>query len=157
MIDVAELSLDDLKALYLKVTAELSKRDAAEKADAALAKAVDEFATATGATRPAGDGEPWRQPSGVHDAYRLKAVVTHAGKRWVSLVPWNVWKPGVSGWREVPSTSGDGPPKAPAWVQPTGAHDAYKKGDRVTYEGAAWASTVDANVWAPGVHGWKKV
>lgn len=105
MIDVTELSLDDLKALYLKVTAELSKRDAAAKADAALTKAVDEFATATGAKRPAGDGEPWRRPSGVHDAYRLKAVVTHDGKRWVSLLPWNVGEPGVSGWRE----QSDGP------------------------------------------------
>lgn len=43
------------------------------------------------------------------------------------------------------------------WVQPTGAHDAYQRGDRVTYQGATWESAIDANVWAPGVFGWVKV
>ena len=43
------------------------------------------------------------------------------------------------------------------WVQPTGAHDAYQKGDRVTYNGKTWESTIDANVWAPGVYGWIEV
>ena len=40
------------------------------------------------------------------------------------------------------------------WVQPTGAHDAYNTGDRVIYpadSGTTWESTVDANVFAPGV------
>jgi len=36
------------------------------------------------------------------------------------------------------------------WVQPTGAHDAYALGDRVTYGGVVWESAIDANVWAPG-------
>lgn len=44
--------------------------------------------------------------------------------------------------------------ETPAWVQPTGAHDAYAMGARVTYNGQAWESTVNANVWAPGVFGW---
>ena len=43
------------------------------------------------------------------------------------------------------------------WVQPTGAHDAYQKGDRVTYNGWIWESTIDANVWEPGVYGWSQV
>lgn len=43
------------------------------------------------------------------------------------------------------------------WVQPTGAHDAYNTGDRVTYNGFIWESTIDANVWAPGVFGWIQV
>ena len=37
------------------------------------------------------------------------------------------------------------------WVQPTGAQDAYNTGDKVTYTGNIWESTVDANVFAPGV------
>ena len=37
------------------------------------------------------------------------------------------------------------------WVQPTGAHDAYNVGDKVTYEGKTWESTVDGNAYAPGV------
>ena len=40
------------------------------------------------------------------------------------------------------------------WVAPTGAHDAYQTGDRVTHQGQTWESTIDANVWEPGVHGW---
>lgn len=42
-----------------------------------------------------------------------------------------------------------------AWVQPTGAHDCYNAGDLVTYGGQVWESTIDANVWAPGVYGWE--
>lgn len=43
------------------------------------------------------------------------------------------------------------------WVQPAGAHDAYQLGDRVTYGGSVWESTINANVWAPGVYGWVRV
>ena len=42
----------------------------------------------------------------------------------------------------------------PEWVQPTGAHDAYNTGDKVTYEGQHWVSMIDANVYIPGVYGW---
>ncbi|WP_373399682.1 hypothetical protein V8V91_08495 [Algoriphagus halophilus] len=37
------------------------------------------------------------------------------------------------------------------WVQPTGAHDAYNIGDKVSYQAQNWESTVDANIYAPGV------
>ena len=51
----------------------------------------------------------------------------------------------------------DDPSDAPAeWVQPTGAHDAYQTGDRVTYNGEIWVCTSDNNVYAPGVYGWEK-
>lgn len=42
----------------------------------------------------------------------------------------------------------------PDWVQPTGAHDAYAKGDKVRHLGKVWESEVDANVWEPSVYGW---
>lgn len=45
----------------------------------------------------------------------------------------------------------------PEWVQPTGSHDAYSIGDKVSYNGKHWISTVDGNVWAPGVYGWDEV
>lgn len=45
----------------------------------------------------------------------------------------------------------------PEWVQPTGAHDAYAKGDRVTHNSKKWISDIDANVWEPGVYGWNEV
>jgi len=45
------------------------------------------------------------------------------------------------------------------WVQPTGAQDAYKIGDRVTFEGKTYESTIDANVWSPTAYpaGWTEV
>lgn len=45
----------------------------------------------------------------------------------------------------------------PEWVQPTGAHDAYSLGAKVTHNGKKWTSDVDANVWEPGAYGWTEV
>ena len=42
------------------------------------------------------------------------------------------------------------------WVQPDSTNP-YMTGDRVTYDGKVWESTVDNNVWAPGVYGWLEV
>lgn len=50
------------------------------------------------------------------------------------------------------------PGEIPVWKQPAGAQDAYNKGDKVHYpdaDGPVYMSTVDANVWAPGVYGWE--
>lgn len=46
----------------------------------------------------------------------------------------------------------------PEWVQPTGAHDAYNKGDKVTFEGDHYISLIDGNVWSPTAYpaGWEK-
>lgn len=53
-------------------------------------------------------------------------------------------------------TAQDG--EVPEWAQPTGAHDAYAIGDKVTHAGKVWESTYDgANVWEPGVYGWSEV
>lgn len=41
------------------------------------------------------------------------------------------------------------------WTQPLGATDAYMKGDAVSFENQLWKSTVDNNVWQPGVYGWE--
>ena len=45
----------------------------------------------------------------------------------------------------------------PEWVQPTGAHDAYAAGAKVTHDGKHWVSDVDNNTWAPGTYGWTEV
>jgi hypothetical protein len=55
------------------------------------------------------------------------------------------------------------PNEPPAWIQPSGAQDAYPltdvRGDpaRVTHNGATWENTMDANTWEPGVSGWTEV
>lgn len=43
------------------------------------------------------------------------------------------------------------------WVQPTGAHDAYGLGAKVTHNGEKWISNTANNTWEPGVFGWDKV
>lgn len=47
----------------------------------------------------------------------------------------------------------------PEWSQPTGAHDAYNKGDVVMFEGKKWRSLIDGNVWSPAAYpqGWEVV
>ena len=45
----------------------------------------------------------------------------------------------------------------PEWIQPTGAHDAYDKDAKVSHNGKHWKSTMDANVYEPGVYGWEEV
>lgn len=92
----------------------------------------------------AGEGEPWEQPTSALDAYRKGAVVEHDGKQWVSTVANNVWKPGVSGWREQ-AEDGSAPPYAP----PTGAHDAYMTGEQVTYDGKVYEAVRDGVVHSP--------
>ena len=44
----------------------------------------------------------------------------------------------------------------PEWVQPTGAHDAYNTGDKVSYHGKHYICTADANIYAPDVYGWEE-
>lgn len=53
------------------------------------------------------------------------------------------------------------PPKEeyPEYVQPTGAHDAYQTGDKVTYNGQHYICQTDGCVWNPDVYpaGWEIV
>ena len=44
----------------------------------------------------------------------------------------------------------------PAWVQPTGAHDAYEKDAKVSHNDKHWISDIEANTYEPGVYGWKE-
>lgn len=64
------------------------------------------------------------------------------------------WTPDVTPalWTEV---SAD---EWPEWRQPTGAHDAYNTGDKVTYNGRHYISTIDGNIWAPDAYpaGWSE-
>lgn len=45
------------------------------------------------------------------------------------------------------------------FVQPTGAHDAYNLGDRVSYNGKVYESVINGNVWSPDVYpdGWNEI
>ena len=43
------------------------------------------------------------------------------------------------------------------WKQPTGAHDAYPVGAKVSYNNKHWINTAPANIYAPGVYGWDEI
>ena len=47
------------------------------------------------------------------------------------------------------------PEVIPEWVQPDSTNP-YMRGDKVTHNGQTWVSTVDGNVWEPGVYGWEE-
>ena len=44
----------------------------------------------------------------------------------------------------------------PEWEQPDSTN-AYMIGDKVTFEGNIYESTIDNNVWAPNVYGWQAI
>ena len=44
----------------------------------------------------------------------------------------------------------------PSWEQPDSTNP-YMKGDKVTYNCKTWESTIDNNVWQPGVYGWVEI
>lgn len=70
---------------------------------------------------------------------------------WRDLVPEGV---------QVPDDPEPAPaPDAPAYVQPTGAHDAYQAGDRVTFQGRVYEAVINAVVWSPLAYpqAWKEV
>lgn len=47
----------------------------------------------------------------------------------------------------------------PEYVQPTGVHDAYNIGDKITYNGKKYICQINGCVWAPDVYpqGWQEV
>lgn len=44
----------------------------------------------------------------------------------------------------------------PEWIQPVGAQDAYSNGAKVSHNDKHWISSVDGNVWEPGIYGWEE-
>ena len=50
---------------------------------------------------PSEKPQPWVQPLGAHDSYRLGAVVTHDGKTWKNTSDGNAFAPGVFGWEVI--------------------------------------------------------
>ena len=121
----------------------------------------------------AADGiDVWQQPTGAHNAYSTGDKVhypTADGPVYESVINGNCWSPDAhpAGWQLVAESGGEEggetvepePSDVPEFVQPTGAHDAYNTGDRVTYNGHVYESTMDGNAYSPDAYpqGWKLV
>lgn len=75
----------------------------------------------------------------------LHDITTTAQNTKPSETP-SMWKPVADPTEEYPM-----------WVQPLGAYDTYATGDKVSHNDKRWVSTVDNNVWEPGIYGWEEV
>jgi hypothetical protein len=144
--DFTTYTIEDLEALLAAAQTALDSKRIIATAEEKIDAILTEVKVAQGIS----EEDPWVQPTGAHDAYPRGARVTRGGKTWVSLTTANTWEPGVSGWREFVV-----PGSIAAWVEPTGSHDLYNAGDKVTHNGQNWVSTIAANVWEPGVYGWE--
>ena len=95
----------------------------------------------------------------INFAYKKDDIFKYQGKLYKvikGLTSQENWKPD-----ETPSEYLSLMPEGviPEWVQPTGAHDAYNKGDKVIFEGDVYESLIDGNTWSPVGYpeGWKLV
>ena len=57
-------------------------------------------------------------------------------------------------WRPVKVTDHG---KIKPWSKGLAARDAYAMGDRVRHKDYTWQSTINVNVWEPGVYGWTRI
>lgn len=94
-------------------------------------------------------------------SYRKGDLVTHYDSVWRCLQDHDAqtsWAPtdAPSLWSAVLAGQGGGEASVGEWVQPDSTNP-YMRGDRVMHGGKTWTSTVDNNVWEPGVYGWDEV
>lgn len=120
---------------------------------------------------------PWTKPwAGTTDMYHAGEYMIYTDGNTYECVSDTVYSPDeyAQAWRVVGEASepdggeggesggeedvqGPSTEEYPAWVQPTGAHDAYAQGAKVSHNGKKWTSDVANNVWEPGVYGWTEV
>ena len=91
--------------------------------------------------------------------YTVGYRVTYQDKLYKCLqdhTPQSAWTPEAapSLWAEI--LAGQDGTDIGEWTQPDSTNP-YMTGDRVTHNGKTWESTVDNNVWEPGVYGWVEV
>lgn len=109
---------------------------------------------------------PFSQPLGVTDTYMKGDKASFEGAYYQSNIDYNVWSPTAypQGWTKLDGTGESPEPggdddEYPAFVQPTGAHDAYNIGDKVTYNGHRYECTMNNNAYSPDAYpqGWKQI
>lgn len=181
---LAAMALDDAQHRDFRswnAIEEPKRREAAKVAEQAQAELIGELVDAGTITGPdtatveevteSRTAPAWANPGTDHaKMYRMGAVVEHDGKLWQSITPGlNSWEPGTENgltWMEVylPEVEpepGDEPAgeTVPDFVQPTGAHNSYAKGAKVTFEGQVYESLLDNNAYSPSAYpqGWRKL
>lgn len=150
-MDFTMMSEQELFGLVEGAEKEIASRQTIAAVNKQVADVI-RVARRDGAIEAPTPGDPWAQPTDASNAYMAGDVQTHSGKTWESTVDYNVWEPGMSGWREKPE---DG--SVPEFVQPTGQHDAYNTGELVTFENDVYKALQDGLVWSPTEYpqGWE--
>lgn len=93
---------------------------------------------------PSVEWPEWKQPTGAHDAYSVGDKVSYNKEHYISQINGNTTVPGSDErwWKKVAETVEEPNPEEPSepeadeypeWKQPTGAHDAYHRGDKITF------------------------
>lgn len=81
-----------------------------------------------------------------YDGVLYKCLQAHTAQpSWTPAAAPSLWA------KVVTSETGEPLP----WEQPDSTNP-YMKGDKVTHAGKTWVSTIDNNVWEPGVYGWEE-
>lgn len=104
--------------------------------------------------------QEWQQPSSTNP-YLTGDKVIYEGLVYESLIDNNVWSPAdyPDSWQLISDLEPEpipDEPTIPEWQQPNSTNP-YQTGDKVTYNGHTYESTVDNNVWAPDVYGWSLI
>ena len=97
----------------------------------------------------------------VDHAYKQGDFFTHEGELYKvnqAHTSASQWKPGSVGTESLYTHLTLNEDGYPIWKQPTGAHDAYNKGDIVEYNGELYKSLIDGNAYSPDAYpaGWEK-
>lgn len=112
---------------------------------------------------------PWTKPwAGTTDMYHAGEYMVYTDEKVYKCISDTVYSPEeyAQAWEvqqqeEESETTGQGGSSVsseyPEWVAPTGSHDAYPQGAKVSHNGKKWTSDVANNVWEPGVYGWTEV
>lgn len=144
--EIAQQQAAEVREQSLAAVPMLARMAAPRMTDAQVLEIPDLFDTwAAGADYEAGDVIR-------HDGELYRVAQTHTSQAQ--------WVPGEAGteslYTHITKDEGTG---YDVWQRPTGAHDAYSKGDRVIYNGIAYESTIDGNTWSPDEYpaGWKEV
>lgn len=137
LTDTTVWPTDRVDAAIVALKAETNRRYVLAAAPAEVERITQRYQEARG--RKAGD--PWVMPASALEVYGQGDVVTHNGKRWLSLIPNNVREPGEAAdpqsyrwWKDL--TPAPQPAPGPQPWDGNGAQ--YKVGDQVTYQGKTY-------------------
>lgn len=109
---------------------------------------------------------PFSQPLGATDAYMKGDKISFEGVYYQSNIDYNVWSPTAypQGWTKMDNINEKSEPggdnnEYPEFVQPTGAHDTYHIGDKVSYNGHRYECAMNNNAYSPDAYpqGWHQI